>query len=121
MSCADFECVLKKISSCEPDNKRSFTVKTEKHEPWGFSYVVVRSDGTTLGPFTYRGEDTVFLLLSWLQNHESQLREEMANKKLLFMTNEDWQKHRNAVERGMRGGISMVSKRYAKAGVQYFS
>ena len=30
---ADFGCVQKKISSCEPDNKRNFTVKTEKHEP----------------------------------------------------------------------------------------
>ena len=29
---ADFECILKKIHTCEPDNKRSFTAKTEKHE-----------------------------------------------------------------------------------------
>ena len=33
---ADFECVLRMISGCEPGNKRSFTVKTEKHEPCGF-------------------------------------------------------------------------------------
>ena len=49
---ADFECIVKKIHTCEPDNKKSFTVKTEKHEPCGFSYVVVRSDGQTQGPFT---------------------------------------------------------------------
>ena len=67
---ADFECVLRKISSFEPDNKQSFTVKTEKHEPCGFSYMVVRSDGTTFGPFTYRGEDAVYVFLVWLQNHE---------------------------------------------------
>ena len=42
---ADFECIVRKIATCEPDNKRSFTVKTEKHEPCGFSYLVVRSDG----------------------------------------------------------------------------
>ena len=29
---ADFECLVKKISTCEPGNKQSFTVKTEKHE-----------------------------------------------------------------------------------------
>ena len=52
---ADFECIVKKIHTCEPDNKKSFTVKTEKQEPCGFSYVVVRSDGQTRGPFTYRG------------------------------------------------------------------
>ena len=44
---ADFECLVRKIATCEPDKKQSFTVKTEKHEPCGFSYVVVRSDGQT--------------------------------------------------------------------------
>ena len=46
---ADFECLVKKIATCEPNNKHSFTVKTEKHEPCGFSYVIVRSDGKTFG------------------------------------------------------------------------
>ena len=58
---ADCECVLRKIKTCEPDNKKSFTIKTEKHEPCGFSYVVVRSDGQTFGPYNYRGEDAVFV------------------------------------------------------------
>ena len=83
------ECVLKKISSCEPDNKRNITVKTDKHEPWGFSYMVVRSDGATCGPFTHRGEDAVFVFLVWLQNHEREMREDMPNKRALVMTNED--------------------------------
>ena len=95
---ADFECIIKKIATCEPNSKNSFTVKTEKHEPCGFSYVVVRSDGQTRGPYTYRGEDAVFVFLTWLQNHEREMREDMANKKPLAMTNEDWQKYRNAVE-----------------------
>lgn len=50
---ADFECLIRKIHTCEPDSSRSFTVKTEKHEPCGFSYIAVRSDGQTFGPFTY--------------------------------------------------------------------
>ena len=95
---ADFECVLIKIDTCEPDNKRSFTVKTEKHEPCGFSYLVVRSDGQTFGPFTYRREDAVFVFLTYLQNHEREMREDMANKRPLVMTNENWQKYRNATE-----------------------
>ena len=61
---ADFECVLRKIQTCEPSNERSFTVKTEKHEPCGLSYVVARSDGMAYGPFTYRGEDAIFVFLS---------------------------------------------------------
>ena len=61
---ADFECILRKISTCEPDNKKSFTIKTEKHEPCGFSYMIARSDGQTFGPYTYRGEDAVYIFLS---------------------------------------------------------
>ena len=80
---ADFECVLRKISSCKPDNKHSFTVKTEKHEPCGFSYMIVRIDGQSFGPFKYRGEDSVFVFLVWLQHHEREMREDMVNKRPL--------------------------------------
>ena len=90
---ADFECVL-----CEPNNKKSFTVKTEKHEPCGFSYMIVRNDGQTFGPYTYRGEDAVYVFLRYLLNHEIEMREDMADKRPLAMTNNDWQKHRNATE-----------------------
>ena len=95
---ADFECLVRKIDTCEPDNKRSFTVKTEKHEPCGFSYFVVRSDGQTQDPIIHRGEDAVFVFRTYLQNHEREMREDMANKRPLVMTNEDWQKYRNATE-----------------------
>ena len=95
---ADFECALKKITTCEPHNKQSFTLKTEKLEPCGFSYVVVRSDGQTYGPHTYRGEDAVFKFLRHLLNHEREMREDMAKKRPLVMTNEDRQKLRNTRE-----------------------
>ena len=36
---ADFECVLEKIDGCEPAPDASFTVKTERHAPCGFSYI----------------------------------------------------------------------------------
>ena len=93
---ADFECLVKKISICEPSDKKSFTVKTEKHEPCGFSYVIVRSDGKAFGPFTYRDEDAVYVFLSYLMSHETEMREDMANKRPLVMAKEDWQKYRNA-------------------------
>jgi len=51
---AVFECVLEKIAGCEPPSNKNFTVKTEKHEPCGFSYIAVRSDGKLFGPFNYR-------------------------------------------------------------------
>ena len=95
---ADFECRVRKIATCEPDNEHSFTMKTEKHEPCGLSYVVVRSDGQTFRPYTYRGEDAVFVFLRYLQNHERKMRKDMENKRPLVMTNQDWQKYKSAGE-----------------------
>ena len=95
---ADFECILRKINTCESDNSRSFTMKTEKHDPCGFSYLIARSDGQTYGPFTYRGEDAVYKFLTSLMAHENKMREDMANKKPLAMTKEDWKTHRKATE-----------------------
>ena len=95
---ADFECILRKMSTCEPDNSRSFTMETEKHEPCGFSYVIARSDGQTFGPFTYRGEDTVYKFLTSLLKHEEKMHEDMANKRPLVMTKEDWKNYKNAAE-----------------------
>ena len=86
---ADFECLVRKIATREPDNKHSFTIKTEKHEPCGFSYVVVRSDWQIFGPYTYRGEDAVFVFLRYLQNHKREMRKDIENKRPLVMTNED--------------------------------
>ena len=95
---ADFECILEKIDGCKPSPDKSFTVKTEKHEPCGFSYIAVRSDGKLFGPFTYRGRDAVYVFLRWLQNHEIEMRQDMANKRHLVMTTEDWKNHSNATD-----------------------
>ena len=60
--------------------------------------MIARSDGQTFGPFTYRGEDAVYEFLRHLQDDENKMREDMANKRPLIMTNQDSQKHRNATE-----------------------
>ena len=95
---ADFECVLGKIDGCEPSLDASFTVKTEKHEPCGFSYIAIRSDGKLFGPFTHRGKDAIYVFLSWLQNHEREMREDVANKRPQVMTPEDWKNHRKVTD-----------------------
>jgi len=95
---ADFECVLEKIDGCEPRPDKSFTVKTERHKPSGVSFIVVRSDGKLTGPFNYRGPDAVYAFLTRLQKQEEEMREDMANKRPMVMTPQDWQEYRNAVE-----------------------
>ena len=59
---ADFECFLENIDSCEPDNRRSFTEKYQKHKPCGFSYKIVCSEDiflpeSLLEPVLYRAEN----------------------------------------------------------------
>ena len=93
---ADFECVLEKRAGCEPSQDASFTVKTERHVPCGFSYIAARSDGKLFGPFNNRGRDAVYVFFMSLQNHKREIREDMANKRPLEMTPEDWKKHRGA-------------------------
>ena len=60
--------------------------------------MIARSDGQTFGPYTYRGEDAVYVFLRYLLNHEIEMCEDMANKRPLVMTNKDWQKYRNVAE-----------------------
>ena len=91
---ADFECVLERISGCEPSQYASLTVKTERHVPCGSSYIVVRSDGKLFGPFNHRRRDAAYVFLRCLNNDEIKMREDMENKRPLVMTPEDWQKHR---------------------------
>ena len=45
----DFESLINKIDTCLPNPESSNTEKTEMHEPCGFSYTVVRSDGKYCG------------------------------------------------------------------------
>lgn len=65
----------------------------EKHEPRGFAYTIVRSDGETFGPCVYRGGEAAYVFLSDILQKEKWLRELMADKKPLVMMHENWQKH----------------------------
>ena len=75
----DFECLLRNIRGCEPD--KSNTVKTEKHEVCGYSYIIVRSDGETYGLYVYRGEDSAYKFLVDILQKERWLRSLTADKK----------------------------------------
>jgi len=98
----DFESLTRKIHGCA--KKGQATIKTEIHEPCGFSYVIVKSDGQTHGPYVCRGKDTVYRFLASLQYHEKVMNDEklmragLADKKPLVMTSEDWCQYNSATE-----------------------
>lgn len=55
---ADFESVLKPIQTVEPNNENSYTVKSLKHEPYSFAYLIKCSFDDSLSKFElYRGTD----------------------------------------------------------------
>ena len=98
---ADFEALVRKIPGCErgPESKqKSYTEKTEWHEPFGYSYMVVRSDGEVSGSKVFRGENAVSTFLSDILLEEVKIRESLAVPKPIVMTEEDLEKFKNATD-----------------------
>ena len=47
---ADFECFIKPLQSCDPDNKESYTKQYQKHEPSSFCYYIKCFDDEVYKP-----------------------------------------------------------------------
>ena len=63
----DFESLIPKIEGPALDPSKSCTQQTARHEACGYSYMVVRSDGQTLPPQLYRGQNAAKHFLNALQ------------------------------------------------------
>ena len=78
------------------DQNKSWTAITSEHEPCGFSIEAVRSDGKTMGPFLYRGEDCVVKFLEKLKEIEQAIRKDLEHKAPIKREREDYINVRNA-------------------------
>ena len=68
---ADFESMLPKVTTCDPDPGKSNTTPVQKHIPCGFCYKVVCSNERySKEPVVYRGPDTVKHFLHAMQKEE---------------------------------------------------
>ena len=94
----DIKSLLKKWEVPKQDLKRSWTATTLEHEPCGFSIEAVRSDGKTMGPFLYRGEDCVEKFLEKLKEIEQAIPEDLENTEPMKMEREDNINFKNAEE-----------------------
>ena len=55
---ADFESVLKPVETVEPNPENSYTIKSLKHEPYSFAYLIKCSFNDSISKFElYRGND----------------------------------------------------------------
>ena len=68
---ADFECFIKPIQLCNPDDKSSYTKQYQKHEPSSFCYYIKCFDDEVYEPklVSYTGEDVAQKFVEMLEEH----------------------------------------------------
>ena len=94
---ADFECYTTKISTCINNPTCSNTTNYQKHEPSGFSYVVVSScDRYTSSPVVYRGKDVVNMFFRRLIDEEKRIFSILDKVVPMTITSEEQQQFNTA-------------------------
>lgn len=65
---ADFESILKPLETVEPNPQDSYTIKSLKHEPYSFAYLIKCSFDDTISKFKlYRGSDAAQVFVSRIE------------------------------------------------------
>ena len=89
---ADFESMLPKVTTCDPDPRESNTTPVQKHIPCGFCYKVVCSNERySKEPVVYRGPDTVKHFLHAMQKEERYILNTLKKVEPMSLTPEDEQ------------------------------
>jgi len=87
---ADFECILERRYGCQPDPKRSSTIRLAKHVPSGFTYKVVGvTEDLTEAHVTYRGPNAADVFVEHMVELEDRLLHVLRDQKPMEMTEED--------------------------------
>ena len=99
---ADFEAITEKISSCQPNNDKSYTKAYLKHTDCGYGYKVVccYDDKYTKPIQIYRGEKAVYKFMEAILEEVKYCKKVMKKEfnKRLKMTKEDEEKFQKADE-----------------------
>ena len=94
---ADFESILNKVSSCEPDTDKSHTTPTEVHTPCGFCYRVVCTNERYSKPaVVYRGGDVAEKFLKALRREEYNIMQILRKVEPMKLSPQDEQDFQNA-------------------------
>ena len=89
---ADFECFIKPIQSCSPDDKESYTKQYQKHEPSSFCYYIKCFDDEVYEPklVSYTGEDAAQKFVEMLEK-DIKIITNIPEKKMIFNIQEQKQ------------------------------
>ena len=101
---ADFECILKPISTCYPNNNNSFTVANELHEPMSFCVYFVIDDSIPDHirnqlpsiPYLYRGNNAAQKFMAYLVHNVNLISSLLSKIIPLKMTKQDKIKFKSA-------------------------
>ena len=82
---ADFECFIKPIQSCDPDDKESYTEQYQKHEPSSFCYYIECFDDKVYKPkiVSHTGEDAAQKFVEMLEE-DIKIIANIPEKKMIF-------------------------------------
>ena len=89
---ADFECFIKPIQLCDPDDKSSYTTQYQKHEPSSFCYYIKCFDDEIYKPklVSYTGEDAAQKFVEMLEE-DIKIITNIPEKKMIFKIQEQIQ------------------------------
>ena len=89
---ADFECSIKSIQLCNPDDKSSNTKQYQKHEPSSFCYYIKCFDDEVYKPklVSYTGEDAAQKFVEMLEK-DIKIITNIPEKKVIFKIEEQTQ------------------------------
>ena len=94
---ADFECVLPKVQSCNPNPEKSSTTPVEKHVPCGYCYKIVSSNPLYSKPaVVYRGKDPVIHFLKALEKESIDIAKIVKQIHPMKLTERDEQAFKSA-------------------------
>ncbi len=84
---ADLESFVKPIDTCDPDPTKSSTIKYQKHEPSGFSYMIKCTEDKLSKPAqVYRGPNVIDNFFESLLKEEQQICEILSEVKPMNLT-----------------------------------
>ena len=89
---ADFECFIKPIQSCNPDDKESYTKQYQKHEPSSFCYYIKFFDDEVYEPklASHTGEDAAQKFVDMLEKDIKKITS-IPEKEMIFNVQEQKQ------------------------------
>ena len=94
---ADFECLLPKVQSCNPNPEKSSTTPVEKHVPCGYCYKIVSSNPMYSKPaVVYRGKDPVIHFLKALEKEAFDIAKIVKQIQPMKLTEQDEEAFKSA-------------------------